>query len=295
MLRSMTAYGRGAIETALGRFTAEIQSVNRKHLEINVLLPKELMRFDAEIKKWISARIGRGQITVKFSVVFNQTTPLNVVANLPLALKIQKAAEDLAFTLKLPVTHELTLKMLAEQPSILLFDEQMEDEELYREALSTAFEKAMQSFVEMKLHGGRPIFIDISQCLETLHQDIEQIAYYAPQATKRYREKLAERLKEFSIGPREDEERLLREIGIYAERIDISEEITLFQAHLKQFKDVLSSQKEAVAKKLEFILQELNREINTIGAKSSELEVSRRVVEIKSLLERIREIIQNVE
>lgn len=291
----MTAYGRGAIETALGRFTAEIQSVNRKHLEINVLLPKELMRFDAEIKKWISARIGRGQITVKFSVVFNQTTPLNVVANLPLALKIQKAAEDLAFTLKLPVMHELTLKMLAEQPSILLFDEQMEDEELYREALSTAFEKAMQSFVEMKLHGGRPIFIDISQCLETLHQDIEQIAHYAPQATKRYREKLAERLKEFSIGPREDEERLLREIGIYAERIDISEEITLFQAHLKQFKDVLSSQKEAVAKKLEFILQELNREINTIGAKSSELEVSRRVVEIKSLLERIREIIQNVE
>lgn len=295
MLRSMTAYGRGSKETSVGRFTAEIQSVNRKYLEVNIILPRELTRFDAEVKKWISAVVGRGQITIKFIVVFNQDIPLTVAANVPLALKIQEASQEITSALGLSSSHEFTLNLLAQQPGILLFDERMEDEDLYREMLREVFDLALQGFMNMKSQEGHAIFIDISHKLGILHQEIKQIAHYAPHATKRYREKLTERLKELSSSTIENEERILRELGIFAERIDISEEITLFEAHLKQFSEVISMKNESVAKTLEFLLQEMNREINTIGSKSSELEVSRRVVEMKSTLERIREIIQNVE
>lgn len=295
MLRSMTAYGRSSKESAIGRLTVEIQSINRKHLEINVILPRELIRFDTEVKKWISSVVGRGQITVKFSVVFNQNNPVTVSANVPLALKIQEAAQQLTSALKLSSSHEFTLNLLAQQPGILLFEEQMENEELYRETLYEGFNEALQHFLGMKMQEGHAIFIEISQRLGVLHQEIKQIARYAPDATKRYRERLTERLKEFSSGTLEAEERVLRELGIFAERIDISEEVTLFEAHLKQFSEVISIKNESVAKTLEFLLQELNREINTIGSKSTDLEVSRRVVEVKSILEKIREIIQNVE
>jgi uncharacterized protein (TIGR00255 family) len=295
MLRSMTAYGRAAKETSLGRFTAEIQSVNRKHLEINVFLPKELSRFDVDVKKWISAAVGRGQISVKFTAVFNDNIPLAVSANIPLALKIQEAAGELSAALDLPSSHELTLKMLAEQPDILLFDELMVDEDLYRDILKDVFDAALKGFLTMKTQEGHAIFIDISQKLGVLHQEIKHIALHAPNATKRYRQRLTERLQEFTSGTVESEERLLRELGIFAERIDISEEVTLFEAHLKQFSEVISIKNESVAKTLEFLIQEMNRETNTIGSKSSDLDVSRRVVEMKSILERIREIIQNVE
>lgn len=294
MLKSMTAYGRSTQENLIGRFTAEIQSVNRKHLEITVILPRELSRFDAEVKKWISAAVGRGQITVKFTVIFNKSIPLTVAPNIPLAVKIHQASHEIASVLGLDAG-KLALKLLEQQPSILLFDEQMEDEELYREKLHEVFNGALQGFLEMKMQEGHAIFLDITQKLEILHQEIKQIAIYAPNATKRYRERLVERLKEFYSRTFEEEERILREISIYAEKIDILEEITLFEAHLKQFTDVIATKNESVAKKLEFLLQEMNREVNTIGSKSSELEVSRRVVEMKSTLERIREIIQNVE
>lgn len=291
----MTAYGRSSKETSAGRFIAEIQSVNRKYLEVSVFLPRELVRFDAEIKKWVSATVGRGQVTVKFFVVFNKNSPLTVVPNIALALKIQEASQQIASVLGLPSSSELTLKFLEQQEGILTFDELIDNENLYRETLREVYDAAYVSFNEMKTLEGLEIFNDISQKLKVLQQEIKEISLYAPNATKRYREKLIERLKELSSDATVEDERIVREIGIYAERIDISEEIVLFEAHLKQFTDEISKKNESVAKKLEFLLQEMNREINTIGSKSSELEVSRRVVEMKSILERIREIIQNVE
>lgn len=293
----MTAYGRAVKETSLGRFTAEIQSVNRKHLEINVFLPRELIRFDTDVKKWISAVIGRGQITIKFSVAFNQNIPLKIAANIPLALKIREAAQQLSSALEIPSSssQEFILKMLEQQPNILLFDEQIEDEDLYRETLREVFDLALQGFLEMKAQEGHAIYIDISQRLGFLHQAIKHIAQHAPNATTRYRERLKERLKDLFSGSIENEERILRELGIFAERIDISEEVILFEAHLKQFSEAISMKNESVAKTLEFLLQEMNREVNTIGSKSMDLEVSRSVIEMKSALERIREIIQNVE
>lgn len=291
----MTAYGRESQETKLGKFTVEIRSVNRKYLETNIVLPDEFSCFEVDVKKWLSEVIERGQISVKISVVLSENVPLKVSPNIHLALKIREAAEKLNAVLKLPSLHELTLQLLSDQPKLLLFEEQMNDEELYRETLHEVFQKALIQFLQMKTKEGYAIFVDISHRLGTLQQEIKKIATYAPQATKRYREKLIERLKELDIGEIENEERIIRELGIFAERIDISEEITLFEAHLEQFYENISSKNKSIGKKLEFLLQEMNREINTIGSKSSDLEVSRLVIEMKSTLEKIREIIQNVE
>lgn len=252
------------------------------------------MRFDVQIKKWVQAAVHRGQVTVKFNVTFNASSPLTVSANVALAKKIQSAAQEIASALGLSNSEELTIKMLSEETSLIQFDEIIEDEEIYLGALHDALNSALQGFMEIKSQAGHEIFIDISHRLKILHDEIKQIATYAPQATKRYKEKLQERLKELS-GAIADEERVLKEVAIFAEKVDIAEEITLFQDHLKRFSEVMTLKNESVAKTLEFLLQELNREINTIGSKSSELEVSRRVIVIKSELERIREIIQNVE
>jgi uncharacterized protein (TIGR00255 family) len=295
MLKSMTAYGRSVIESPIGRITCELQSVNRKFLETNVYIPRELNRFDNEIKKWVNASIGRGAITVKFNIVFDKTIPMDVTANIPLAIKIQKAAQDLAKALNLSSSEDLLLKLLSEERNLLVYDDFIEQEDVYKDALKEAFDLALDQFVKMKSQEGASIFNDISKRVKILKENIEKIAFFAPEAPKKYREKLMERLKEFMQGTVEDEERILKEVSFFAEKVDISEEITLFEAHLKRFSDLMESNTESIAKTLEFLIQELNRETNTIGSKSSELEVSRRVIEIKGELEKIREMIQNVE
>lgn len=178
---------------------------------------------------------------------------------------------------------------------MLVHDDHMENEEVYRQALQEAFDKALKVFLEMKSYEGRAVFSDISIRLKTLQKLIQEIAIHAPTVSKKYRDKLMERLKEFLSGNADDEERIMKEVAIYAERFDVSEEITLFEAHLKRFFELISANEGSIAKTLEFLLQELNRETNTIGSKSSELEISRRVIEMKSEIEKIREIIQNVE
>lgn len=291
----MTAYGRGVKEASFGRLICEIQSVNRKHLEVSVFLPKEFIRFDAQIKKWVQSAIARGQINIKFLVAFNTNSPISINVNLPLAKKIQSATQELALALGLPNSDELMLEILSKESTLFQFDDVIEDETVYLDALKEAFDIAMSGFTKIKSQAGQEIFNDIFKRLELLEKEINEIAVYAPHATKRYQEKLVERLKEFSTGVVEDE-RVLKEVAIFAERVDISEEITLFKDHLKRFKEVISDkQMVSIAKTLEFLLQELNREINTIGSKSSEIEVARRVIIIKSEIERVREIIQNVE
>lgn len=295
MLKSMTAYGRACSISSIGHFVVEIQSVNRKHLEVNTLLPKELLRFDADVKKWIAAHVGRGQVNVKISVTFDSENPLVVIPNIALAKQIKAAWDAIASELQLPAERGFTLSMLSEEPGLLIYDEDVKDEELYRKALHEAVSDALKQFMAMKLREGEALYQDISGRFEKLIPIIKDIALKAPGATERFRQRLLERLKEVLAGNVENEERLLREVCVYAEKVDIAEELTRFDSHLKQVAILLQSDTQAVGKTLEFLVQELNREINTISSKSSDLDVSRGAVEIKSELERIREQIQNIE
>lgn len=296
MLKSMTAYGRGSALTPLGRFVAEIQSVNRKYLEINTALPRELMRFEIDVKKWAAAQIFRGQVNIRIFAHFDKVAPVAVTPNLPLVRQLKAAWDKIAEELGIPENRGFSLSMLAKENDVLVFEEDLKEESQYRGALQSAIEEALKYLMEMKAREGTELQRDIASRLEKMRQWIGRIAEKAPGATSKYRQKLIERLEEVLPGSVENEERILREVCVYAEKIDIAEELTRFESHLKQFNDLMiSGTVGSVAKTLEFLLQELNREVNTIGSKSSDVDVSHLVVDIKSELERIREQIQNVE
>lgn len=299
MLKSMTAYGRASVISSVGKFVVELQSVNRKHLEVNTFLPKELLRYDSDIKKWIAQEVGRGQVNAKISVSFERTSPLVVTPNLAVARQVKSAWEVMAKDLKVALSTEQLWSLLSAQEDILLYDEDVQDEEIYRQALHEAVSQALQHFVAMKVYEGKVLHEDIMGRFKKLGALIKEIAAKCEGTSSRFRQKLLERLQEVMGASLENEERVLREVCVYAERIDIAEELTRFNSHLSQVEMMLQQRaqpdKQGIGKTLEFMVQELNREINTIGSKSSEIDISRAVIEIKSELERIREQIQNIE
>jgi uncharacterized protein (TIGR00255 family) len=294
MLKSMTAYGRASLNTSVGHFVIEIQSVNRKFLEVSVSLPRELSQFDIELKKWLLPHLARGQVTVKVSTSFEGPVPFIIRANLPLARQLKAAWDEIARELHLN-QDAFHLSLLESSEGLLSYEENRKEEENYRQALKQVLEEALKGFLSMKAQEGALLKVDIEQRLEIIRQAMLVVQEKAPFATKKYREKLVARLEELIPGHVENEERILREIALFAEKIDIAEEITRFSCHLAHFKELLESTALSVGKTLEFVLQELNREINTIGNKSSDLDIARAVIDIKSELERIREQIQNVE
>lgn len=290
----MTAYGRASLNTKVGHFIIEIQSVNRKFLEVNVVLPRELNQFDIELKKWLMPYLARGQISVKVSVTFEGPVPFIVRPNLPLARQLKDAWDEIAKELHVDKEH-FHLSLLEHADGLLSYEENHSEEENYREALKQTLDVALKGFLQMKFQEGGVLQADISHRLEKMRQYLQIVEQKTPTATKKYREKLVARLEELLPGHVENEERVLREIALFAEKIDITEELTRFNCHLTHFEEVIHSHVLSVGKTLEFVLQELNREINTIGSKSSDLEIARAVIDIKSELERIREQIQNIE
>lgn len=294
MLKSMTAYGRASLDTKVGHFIVEIQSVNRKFLDVNVIIPRELGQFDIELKKWLLPYIARGQITIKVSVSFEGQVPFIVRPNLPLARQLKVAWDEIAKELSLPL-HAFSLTLLEKAEGLLSYEENWAEEDNYRQALRQTLEAALKSFLHMKTHEGGILQADILHRLDHIRHAMHLVQKKAPTATKKYKDKLIARLDELLPGHVENEERVLREIALFAEKIDIMEEITRFFCHLSHFEELIQSTTLSVGKTLEFVLQELNREVNTMGSKSSDLEIARAVIDIKSELERIREQIQNVE
>lgn len=291
----MTAYGRASLTTALGSFVAEIQSVNRKFLDVHVSLPSELLRFETEIRRLIPQFVSRGQVQLTITAKYSTSIPVTVVPNLPLAKEIKRAWDEISTTLGLSEQQSFQLALLADRTDILLYDTRWEQEEDYKAALLEVTQQALSHYIAMKDFEGSNLMKDILQRVQLLQMGIESIALQSAGAPDKFRKKLTERLHEALPAFVENEERILREICIYAEKVDIMEEITRFKAHITHFEHVLTSTEHAIGKTLEFIVQEMGREINTIGSKTGEVQVSQKVIEIKSELERIREQIQNVE
>jgi uncharacterized protein (TIGR00255 family) len=295
MLKSMTAYGRGSKQASCGRFSVEIQSLNRKFLDIMLTLPKELSCFDVEVRKWVSAVVFRGQVTIKIFASFDSMSPLQVSPNIPLVRQIQAAAQKIAKELNFSASQPLSMELLLSQKDVLCYHEDLQSEELCRSALREAVNQALEQLMKMKTAEGEALQRDITGRILHAEDLVKAIAAKSENSTNRYRQKLQERLEELLPGAVENEERILREVCVYADKVDSAEEVTRFYSHCSQFHKLMTSKETAVGKTLEFILQELSREINTIGSKSSDVEVSSLVIQVKAELERIREQIQNIE
>lgn len=296
MLKSMTAFGRASLSIPLGYFLVEIQSVNKKYLDINVSLPKELSQFEHEIKKWISTSVNRGLVSVKISARFEKSSPISVKPNTALATQIIDAWKELAEDLALHVNKgDIGIPLLSQYDDILTFNENLKDEDVYRKALHQVVMEALDQFSTMREVEGATLANDITSRFNMLKECISQIEKKSPDSTKKFKQKLTERLEEVLSGSIENEEKILREVVVYAEKVDITEELVRFRSHLQQAEKLMAGDGSGVGRTLDFLLQEFNRETNTIGSKSMDAEISHHVVKMKSELEKIREQIQNIE
>jgi len=288
----MTGFGRFSVEASFGKLTLEIQSVNRKHLEIAVSLPKEYARFEPELRKWVSEKVSRGQISIRAYIAASLASAPSLLPPFELLSSYKKGWEELAEKLGYEKSC-VDLPFLTSQLPILSLAETAKDEDLA--AFERCIKGAIQGLISMKQTEGKALSFDIEQRLHLMEEHVASIETLVPDATRRLKQKMRERVLEaISHLTDADERGILREIALFAEKVDIAEEITRLRSHIVQFRNLLTSPY-PIGRKMDFLVQEMGREINTVGSKSLEAKISHLVVEVKSELEKIREQIQNIE
>lgn len=293
-MKSMTGHGRGEAAQDGFKFTAEVTSVNRKQSEIAVGLPRSLETLEPLVRDQVNRRVARGRINVKilWHAGGNGATARARI-NAPLARAYVRELSKLGRELELK--NGVTLDTLLRIPGVLETDEELADADQLWPAVEKALDLALQALVNMRENEGRHLRRDLSRRMALMRKSVKRIARAAPGMAVRYREQLRERIRSAGLeSPPPDDERLMKEIVYFADRSDISEEITRLESHFGQFDDLLNSS-EPVGRTLDFLAQEMNREINTIGSKANDSLISREVVVIKAELEKFREQVQNVE
>lgn len=295
MIKSMTAYSRASMSTPLGRFVIEIHSVNRKMLDISLYLPKDLLRFDIDMRRLLSQYLERGQITLRFTWQ-NDGVGNKFFANSSTQLRTLKEGwEKVASELGYDPGEMIDLPFLVSQLQAAPFSESKEDVEILKKGLKEAVETGLQELMQMKETEGQILALDIEKRLKIIEESLVAIELKKEVPLLQYRKKLIERLKEIGQLHAEAEERIAREVVILAERMDVTEELVRLRSHIVQFRQYLLSKEKAVGRTLDFLTQEMHREVNTLGSKVSDSEISSFAVKIKSELDKIREQVQNIE
>lgn len=292
MIKSMTGYGKAAVAAGGGRIVVEIRSVNHRYGEVTVKLPRTLLAFENEVRKCVAERLKRGKIDV-----FVQLEGGAAAGALPMVdVNLARAYYDafLAMREALELDEPVSLGLIASQKDVLVSGER----EALAEALQTDLLDAAREAVErldcMRQREGEALLADMESRRATLAELLARIARRAPEAVAETARRLKERVAQLAGDSGVDEARLVQEIAIMADRCDISEELVRFTSHLQQFDETLRLA-EPVGRKLDFLMQELNREVNTIGSKANDAEIAALVVEMKAELEKVREQVQNIE
>ncbi len=289
----MTGYGRGESAQHGFKVTIEVSSVNRKQTEIAVNLPRDLEVLEAQIRDQINRRVARGRLTVRVSVHAAASAAGKMRINTELAKAYARELSALAKSLRL--AEAVTLDMLTRAPGVLQPAEEIREAEELWPATEKALNDALDILLKMREREGAHLARDLKSRITSLRAGVRRVQARAPQAVERYREQLLSRIKSAGLeAPGLEDERLVKEIFYFADRSDISEELTRLQSHFQQFDDCVKST-EPVGRTLDFLSQEINREINTIGSKANDSEISREVVLLKAELEKFREQVQNVE
>jgi len=290
-MHSMTGYGRGETAAAGFRFAVELHSINRKHLDLALSVPKTLLPLEPQIRERITARLARGRINASISVHPTvESTPQ--VVDWELAAIYATSLRELQQRLNL--AGDLTLDTILRGPGVLVLPEQNIDAETAWPALETALLSAINALVQMRATEGDTLSKDLSNRLAFLRECTAAVSTRAPEIAKQHRDALLERLQNAGITLAMEDERLLRELAIFADRSDITEELTRLESHFSQMETLLKS-KLPVGRTLEFLTQEIGRELNTVGVKSCDAPTSHWIVKAKAELEKIREQVQNIE
>ncbi len=291
MIKSMTGFGRGKYENEGRSYTVDIKSVNHKYTDISVRLPRFLNSEEDKIRKRISSAISRGKVDVLISFENYSSKGTNIRINKELAKEYIKELKSLADETDLQFNVDVI--DISKFPEILKIED-TQDEELIGKELMIAVDDALEKFISMREIEGTRLVQDIEQRIYLIQNKVNEITEFSSTLVKEYMEKLKVRVNELLEPSTVDENRLMQEIVIFSDKSSIEEELTRLKSHMSQFLELIK-QSSPIGKKIDFLIQEINREVNTIGSKANCLDITNRVIEIKTEVENIREQIQNIE
>lgn len=292
MIKSMTGYGGAKLTGADIEFTVELKSVNNRYLDTSVRMPRGFMFCEDAVKAEVSSCISRGKVDVFVTTLSLAKDDTKVILNDGLAseylAEINRIAE------KFGVSNEVTAYQIAKFPDVLTADKNELDRDKVQTALTDTVRAALRDFDAMRAREGEKLKADVLLKLDSIESSVAFIEKRSPQTVAEYRDRLTRKMQEILESTQIDEGRILTEAAIYADHVAVDEETVRLRSHISQMRGMLSGNS-PVGRKLDFIVQELNRETNTIGSKCNDGEISKVVLEMKSEIEKIREQIQNIE
>lgn len=291
-MKSMTGYGRGESENGELRLTVEIKTVNNRYCEIIIKQPRQYMALEDKIKKYISAHIERGRVEVFINTKEKAEKTGEIKINFAQALAYDKALAQLSK--EVGTEYQPDVYRLFNLPDVICHEDSEEDLDAIWLMLEEALKEALTQHLQMRQKEGDLICADMLQKLQNLENFAAEVEKRAPMVAENYREKLTSRLNEVLGAAELDQERLAQEVAIFGEKCCIDEELVRLKSHFTQFREIIAA-KGPVGRKLDFLIQEMNRETNTIGSKANDLAITSAVVEMKSELEKLREQVQNIE
>lgn len=292
MIKSMTGYGKSEQTIDSLNVTVEIKSVNHRYFEFSARVPREYGFLEEKLKKYCNSLITRGKVECYVSVEDLEEREMEVNVNETLAAGYVKALKELSerFGLK----DDISAVTLSRYPDVITLHKASEDEERIWNAVKTVAETAVSKFIEMRETEGSKLRWDILSRADYIIECVEFIEGRSPETVREYNEKLKQRMKELLGDASVDEQRLLNEAAIYADKIAVDEETVRLRSHISQLREFMNSS-EAIGRKLDFLVQEINREANTIGSKAQDVDIAKKVIAIKAEVEKIREQVQNIE
>ena len=291
-MKSMTGYGRAREEINGREITVELRAVNHRDLDVSVKYPRIYGYLEDALKKAAAARIARGKVDIFVQITNHNTTDTTVRLNLPLAKQYYEALTTLSKELGLQ--EEISALSIAKMPDVLVGEQAEVDADTLCAAVLSVFDRAAADFDVMRLREGKKMTEDIREKAAHIQTLVTMVEERAPQRVEEYRTKLYKRMQEILADSTIEESRLITEAALYADRTAVDEETVRLRSHLHQL-DLMLEETNPVGRKLDFLVQEMNREANTIGSKSNDSELARLVVDLKSDIEKIREQIQNIE
>ncbi len=292
MIRSMTGYGRGEREMAGRVFLAEIRSVNSRFREVIVRVPRTLQILEEDIRSQVASRMRRGRIDVSIQIEREGEELIRVELNLPVVTSYLRIVRQLSEEFGLD--SRVNPLDLCQLKDVIMFKPEDTDPNDLKAGIQEATTIALDACDAMRIQEGKAIEEDFKKRIFSIRRNLDDIESKTGSVVEDYRRRLHERIQSVGNGITLDQGRLLQEVAVHAERCDITEEISRGRSHLDQFEHFLSSE-ESVGRKLDFLLQEIHREINTMSAKASDASISIKAVEVKAELEKLREQVQNVE
>jgi len=297
MIKSMTGFGRGEYTDEAGKVTAEIRAVNHRYLDIYVKMPRKYAFAEEAVKAAIKEKLHRGKVEVSISVDNSGRSDNDVRLDKDLAAKYYAALTELSVTFEAGDLTGPSLGLLAKMPDVITTAPAEEDEDAVSRRLLAATEKAVDDICSMRETEGAKLAADLSARADVVSDIRSRIEERAPQIEKEYAAKFRARVEELLEGVYEvPEERIALEAAIFADKANITEELVRLESHVSQLRNFLKSDgSEAIGKKIDFLIQEMNREANTIGSKSNDKEITSMMLDLKAEIEKIREQVQNIE